>query len=136
MAAVQVFLCIREQTLPRTGHPTHDLEYNSAHPAGEWLNLYSQTTYNIEKAIRFFYLATSELNWRPSRDEVRGLGARRSRAASLCMIARDSVLHRCISHMCLLQCLLDQHLSCASVIQPARQVDWPKAAARAAFEYS
>ncbi len=42
--------------------------------AGKWPNLYSQTTYNIEKLVRFFYLSTSELNWRPSRDEVRGLG--------------------------------------------------------------
>ena len=53
----------------------HSEDRTIACRAGKWPNLYSQTTYNIEKAIRFFYLATSELNWRPSSDEVRGLGA-------------------------------------------------------------
>ena len=54
----------------------------SVKPAGKWPNLYSQTTYNIEKAIRFFYLATSEINSRPSLDEVRGLGAQMHKAST------------------------------------------------------
>ena len=54
---------------------------------GKWPNLYSQTTYNIEKTIRFFYLPTNELNWRPSRDEVRGLGA----ASTLCTLSSRKI---------------------------------------------
>ena len=42
--------------------------------AGAWPNAYSQTTYNLEKVIRFFYLATSEFNWQPSALEKQGFG--------------------------------------------------------------
>ena len=43
-------------------------------PVGGWPNAYSQTTYNMEKVIRFFYLATNEYNWQPSVLEKQGYG--------------------------------------------------------------
>ncbi len=47
----------------------------SCDAAGWWPNHYSQTTYNLEKVVRFFYLHTSDLNWQAGDWEKRGPGA-------------------------------------------------------------
>lgn len=42
--------------------------------AGWWPNNYSQTIFNVEKLVRFFYMHTSALNWQPGYHERHGPG--------------------------------------------------------------
>lgn len=63
-----------------------------AGPAGWWPNNYSQTIFNIEKLVRFFYLHTNAINWQPGYFERHGPG---EHSCSLVSIVAHRVIDNC-----------------------------------------